>query len=338
VRRLGVVAQKFIRKFPELEPALAVSSQQLGELLHDLVDPLALSIDAIVARPKSLSSVIQKTIDKPYGQPARQMTDLVGARVVTLYAADVDLVVDALKDTLDVDRDKSVDKRTALTLKEFGYRSVHLVASARTPDQTRYPALRDRRFEIQVRSLLEHSWAEIEHQVVYKSGVTYAGEFRRKFAALAAVIEMLDGTFLEMRTEQLELRQAYAEAYEAGVGLDETLDAARLAGLMSSAFPNNPGWRPTGTSAAISPDLSRRLVQGLMLTGATTARSLRDSFSDPVFKRRVRRYAVESGRAVDEVSHGALVLLALATRDASLFTELFPMEARNPPFATAMAS
>jgi ppGpp synthetase/RelA/SpoT-type nucleotidyltranferase len=51
-------------------------------------------------------------------------------------------------------------------------------------------------FEIQVRSILEHAWAEIEHEVVYKSGMEFPGQFKRRFAAIAGLLEMIDKDFL----------------------------------------------------------------------------------------------------------------------------------------------
>jgi hypothetical protein len=55
--------------------------------------------------------------------------------------------------------------------------------------------LRKRWFEIQVRSLLEHAWAEIEHEIVYKSGITQPDAVRRRFAALAGSLELFDSEF-----------------------------------------------------------------------------------------------------------------------------------------------
>jgi ppGpp synthetase/RelA/SpoT-type nucleotidyltranferase len=106
------------------------------------------------------------------------MSDQLGARVICYYDEDVDKIADALRAGLEVDESRSVDKRTDLRSREFGYKSVHLVARI-TPSDARNPQyvlLRGQCFEIQVRSILEHTWAEIEHEIRYKSGIKFRGD------------------------------------------------------------------------------------------------------------------------------------------------------------------
>src|SRR5439155_19155749 len=98
---------------------------------------------------------------------------------------------------LTVSTSKSIDKRTELGLKEFGYQSVHVIARVRSssPNLGWFREVGPDWFEIQVRSILQHSWAEIEHEVVYKSGVAYPQSFKRAFSALAGTLEILDKQF-----------------------------------------------------------------------------------------------------------------------------------------------
>lgn len=336
MRRPRVVARRFIQEYPKAEGDHRDAAKSLVTLLHDMLDPLPIGIDAIAGRPKSQASIVQKVIRKEYGRPARQMTDLVAARVVTYYSPDVDVVVAELQNRLDIDASLSVDKRSALTLSEFGYRSVHLIGLAPPPEVTRYPSLNGRRFEIQVRSLLEHSWAEIEHQVVYKSGVIYPEPFRRRFAALAAMIEMVDSAFAEMRDEEPRMRNRYAARYRAGDDQDTQVDASRLPALMEAEYPMNPGWRLGATSAAITPDMAARLSQALALAGASTARAIKASLSDRSVRRRVASYAATTGRAADEVSHAAILLIAIGSIDAELLGDCFPLEAKNPDLVAVL--
>src|SRR5262249_53462344 len=151
-------------------------------------------IHLISARCKKSSSLWLKLCEKRYGQPARQLTDVVAARVITYYKDDVPVIVKALTDVLEVNPHKSVNKQEELEAVEFGYTSVHLIVRTKGSWSTspKYFALRGKWFEIQIRSVLEHAWAEIEHEVVYKSGIIYPPLIKRRFARIAGAIELLE--------------------------------------------------------------------------------------------------------------------------------------------------
>ena len=159
-----------------------------------------------------------KLAEKGYKQPKRQLTDLIAARVITYYKDAVPIVVKALSDALEIEPHKSVDKREELEAVEFGYTSVHLIARTRGGWSTspKYFALRDKWFEIQIRSVLEHAWAEIEHEVVYKSGIEYPASVKRRFARIAGAIEILEDEFVALRDYQEQLIEEYKRRYLAG--------------------------------------------------------------------------------------------------------------------------
>src|SRR5207245_894550 len=121
-----------------------------------------------------------------------------------------------------------VDKRSSLGLKEFGYRSVHLIVKVRTED-----AFGDRQlletlwFELQIRSVLEHAWAEIEHEIRYKSGVDYPPPALRRLSSLAGVLEMLDREFVLLRRERTRLVDTYKEKFVADDEMNLMFDVAR---------------------------------------------------------------------------------------------------------------
>ena len=173
-------------------PRFQEAAEQLRSHLELLLTEINQPFHIISTRAKSRESVCAKLLDKQYSQPRRRLTDRIGARVILYHARDVDRVAYHLRRNLIVRERDSIDKRRALGLREFGYRSYHLVC--RLPDvQARKPEYRvlgSEWFEIQVRSLLEHVWAEIEHQVVYKSGAEFPDGFKRRFAALAGVLEL----------------------------------------------------------------------------------------------------------------------------------------------------
>jgi putative GTP pyrophosphokinase len=105
------------------------------------------------------------------------VTDLVGARVITYFADDVDRVARIIRnlDNFEIDPRNSVDKRRALQADQFGYQSLHLVALlSKRRIFTENREFEGLKIEIQIRSLLQHTWAEIEH-AYYKAERTLPG-------------------------------------------------------------------------------------------------------------------------------------------------------------------
>src|SRR5207245_316654 len=121
----------------------------------------------------------------------------------------------------------SADKRALLGQLQFGYRSVHLVGKIpqKAMRDGRYRPLNGRAIEVQVRSLLDHAWAEIEHEIVYKSSIQFSDEFRREFASLAGTLELLERAFAGLRDVRDGLIDSYREDFAAGRRKRETLDS-----------------------------------------------------------------------------------------------------------------
>jgi ppGpp synthetase/RelA/SpoT-type nucleotidyltranferase len=305
--------------FPDLEQA----AEQLQKVASDALSPRNLDLHLVAARAKEPDSVLKKIRAKEYIDPSKQLTDQIGLRVITYYEDDVDRVVAILRDILEVDEANSEDKRVALGLREFGYRSVHLVAQLRGASE--WSPLRDKWFEVQVRSLLEHAWAEVEHEVVYKAGIQYPLEVRRRFHALAGAVEILDQQFLLLRGEREKLIESYRDTYERGEELGEKLDAARLLGLLEWLRPGGLSWRDAArVGAPFPPRVESTCVEALASVGISSAGAMRDLFREKKFVRVVRDFASSAGIAEDEVSHLAIAVLSVAYKDSVALTDRFP--------------
>jgi ppGpp synthetase/RelA/SpoT-type nucleotidyltranferase len=99
------------------------------------------------------------------------ITDLAGVRIIAYFPSDVDRIVPLIEKEFNIDSKHSMDKRLSSDPAIFGYASVHFVVEFR-PERLKLPeyALFDKmKCEIQVRTILQHAWAEIEHDIVYKS-------------------------------------------------------------------------------------------------------------------------------------------------------------------------
>jgi ppGpp synthetase/RelA/SpoT-type nucleotidyltranferase len=219
--------------------AAVAGMESLGSTLERLIQML---LEAEGIRAHSVSSRVKKkysvTRKLQRSNPERSidtLTDILGIRIITYFRDEVELVAKVVEREFSIDAGNSVDKRAALAPDRFGYLSLHYVCqigNARIR-LTEYRAYKDVRFEIQIRSILQHAWAEIEHDLGYKSEATVPRMIRRRFSRLAGLLELADDEFLGIRAE-LAAHQISADA-EIGKGnLRVDIDLATLTSFVDS--------------------------------------------------------------------------------------------------------
>lgn len=177
-------------------------AQLLREVLCSLVGKVA--PHAIVqTRPKSVSSFAEKIFRKPHNNPCGEFTDLCGGRVITHTTDEVGAIIRLLKDRFEIDAENSVDHTRRLKSREFGYRSVHYIVRFGPQDFIpEYGDLQDMenpRAEIQVRTLLEHAWADVSYEYAYKPDFEMPQKLQREIFCAAALLEESDDVFSRVR-------------------------------------------------------------------------------------------------------------------------------------------
>jgi hypothetical protein len=131
---------------------------------------------------------------------------LAGVRVITHFPGTLTDVDRLLTEEFDVV--ERSNKGLALIEEErFGYQSIHYLLRIKG-ERTRlaeYKPFADTVVEVQVRTILQHAWAEIEHDIQYKSSNTIPSEIRRRFMALAGMLEIADREFQAIQDADKEL-------------------------------------------------------------------------------------------------------------------------------------
>lgn len=182
-----------------------------AKTLHALLTRIAgnLTVESLVqARPKSIASFAGKIWRKrdKCPDPVHDFTDLAGGRIITMTQDEVRVVSAFIEEHFEIDWENSIDVGQRLRPTEFGYRSVHYIVqirpgsfpTAEVPVEIPETVL-GLKAEIQVRTLLEHVWADFSHQEVYKKGYAVPDRWQREFAALAAVLEESDAHLSRIR-------------------------------------------------------------------------------------------------------------------------------------------
>jgi len=320
------IAGRYLKRIEACRATYELAAKQAAALIKEILVNSPALIHLINARCKEKPSLWLKLCEKRYGQPTRQVTDIVAARIITYYSDDVPIILKALNDALEVDPHKSVNKREELAAVEFGYTSVHLIARTKGGWSTspQYFALRNKWFEIQVRSILEHAWAEIEHEVVYKSGIDYPVLIKRRFARIAGAIEMLEHEFLTLRDHQQELIELYKNRYDNGQDGAAEIDSVRLIALLECERPESLGWRRAAQRGTpFPPHIDNRCVKALKHTGIRTGRALRTVLNSKALKAAEALFAREH-RISEPLSHLNTARLAVLLESPRTFADYFP--------------
>jgi putative GTP pyrophosphokinase len=200
----------------------------VGATLAPLHADPEVNVHSISHRLKTAGSLRGKLArpDRTYKNLA-DITDLLGFRVVTYFDDGVEAAARFVEREFDVDLADSVDKRGTATVDRFGYRSLHYVC--RPP-----PWLADAaplRFEVQIRTILQHAWAEIEHDLGYKSAAAVPPAVRRRFSRLAGLLELADDEFLAIKSDLRRHREEVTARVRSG-SVDVALDSDSLLAVL----------------------------------------------------------------------------------------------------------
>ncbi|GEM_PF-428682 len=208
-------------------------------LIEDILQEHGIEYHSITSRAKEVKSVVDKAKLKKYKNPKSDIQDFAGIRVITFVKSDVIKACDLIKPQFEIDKLNSADKGEELGEDRVGYRSVHYVATfnddrINLPEYKRFKGLN---FEIQIRTILEHAWADISHDRTYKfnNNLTDENDIRRRFALAAASLEMVDREFdrLAYEIEQFSTQVANDTL---GGDLNYVIDGTSLIAYLESIF------------------------------------------------------------------------------------------------------
>jgi ppGpp synthetase/RelA/SpoT-type nucleotidyltranferase/Tfp pilus assembly protein PilF len=210
------------QEFAKLHNKYKNFAEEIERILEDALIEADIKCQAIESRAKSVDSFDIKckktnsTGALKYTDPMRQITDLAGVRVITYTLGDVGRVCAFLEKYFIVEEKKDIGEER-LESGKFGYQSIHYLCQLNDnrlalPEFARF---RDMICEIQVRTVLQHVWAQIEHGMQYKASSALPNLIKKKFTSLAGLLEIGDREFQSIETEFERLKDAVRSDFEA---------------------------------------------------------------------------------------------------------------------------
>jgi len=180
----------------ELHRRLRSSLKNCG--LHSTIKYRVKGFDSYYAK---LLRILRTT---PNPGDSVSVTDVVAMRVVCPFLEDVALAERCIRSQFSV---SEVDRKGAeFSVREFGYESIHCLLSVPGDLLESFHLAAPFECEVQIRTILQDAWAEVEHELVYKADFTPFDEaVQRKLAALNANLSLSDITFQEIRDYQRRL-------------------------------------------------------------------------------------------------------------------------------------
>jgi putative GTP pyrophosphokinase len=221
--------ESILKEYSEIKDRCDSLRIKLEVLLKEIFSDSVYNIHQITSRTKSVQSLAGKLAKKENYTNITDITDLIAFRVITYFGDKTENIVSVIEREFSIDKSKSVDKRPIQGSREFGYVSVHKICSLsrlrkKLPEWKIFP---DIKFEIQIRDILQHTWAEIEHDIGYKSSSRInPPEMNRRFAGLSALLEIADREFIALRDLiAFESERAVASMNEE---VDQAIDSITL--------------------------------------------------------------------------------------------------------------
>lgn len=203
-------------------------AQRVHSLLESLLEGEDFSCQSISFRVKERNSFLKKCSEKEYTS-TDQIMDMAGHRIIAYTVGDVEKICALIEQEFTVDWENSGDKAEQLKRDQIGYLSVHYIVTL--PDDRvklkEYRAYKGLKCEIQVRTLLQHTWAEFEHDRDYKFMGVLPPKIERRLYLLAGMLEMADLEFQDLSDVIEAYGQQVVEDTKQG-NLDIPIDSISL--------------------------------------------------------------------------------------------------------------
>jgi ppGpp synthetase/RelA/SpoT-type nucleotidyltranferase len=171
----------------------------------------------IYGRAKEIDSLLKKLILKP-NKTYETLTDKAGVRVIVKFTEEVDIVGKFIERRF-TNHEKD-DKRVDLKIDQVGYQGIHYDIKL-NDDEAKNTEFAGMWAEVQVRTLAQHLWSDMSHELGYKPGLKVPDPMLRRLNRLSALVEVADDEFARLHNAIREMPE---------------YDTHKILGLLDSQF------------------------------------------------------------------------------------------------------
>jgi len=155
----------------------------------------------VSGRIKNFDSYFSKYLKQlKSGNKTPNISDLLGVRIICPFIEDLSTAEKIIRENFKI---LETERKGHYTFKEFGYESTHILVEIPSSILAEHGDPGTKIAEIQIRTILQDAWAEVEHELVYKAEFSPFDEpMKRKLAAVNASLSLADIIFQEIRSYQ----------------------------------------------------------------------------------------------------------------------------------------
>ncbi len=205
--------QRLFILYERYRPAYEKNLMRLQKYIRKLLLKTDINFN-IKYRLKSFDSYFQKLVRyRQKGIDPIIINDLIGLRIICPFLEDVERVEQLLRQNFNVIEIEHKHAHKSVT--EFSYEAVHLTLELPEKYFDGFIPYSGRTCEIQLRTILQDAWAEVEHELIYKANFSLLNEpIKRKLASLNATLTLSDIIFQEIRDYQKEIQKLREKCHD----------------------------------------------------------------------------------------------------------------------------
>jgi ppGpp synthetase/RelA/SpoT-type nucleotidyltranferase len=290
--------------------------KRVESIIKEVLDLEKINYYSGTSRAKSIESYRLKATKPKYRDPRSEIMDMAGLRVITYTDSDAKRVFEVIKGTFELFPTLSSDKTEELGVDKVGYRSLDCIATLgkerlELPENRLFKNLR---FEIQIRTILQHAWAEFEHDRNYKFKGLLPKDLRRRLALIAGSLESIDREFDNLSKEI----DAYSNEVEQRTNKGDL--AIPIDSVSLTAFLNEK-LRDLVKEGIVKPDLllGEVTIEELSAMGIDSLKKLDDIIPKDFAERARSFYLAFQQRIEDQSSFSSIIIDILIIYDADLY-------------------
>lgn len=227
-------------------PSLQAADKAFRNLIILLLEGKDFNKPKVTSRIKDRSECSRK-FDKKYRvslgesgeayQIKDHITDLIGLRIVCLYESDLEKIKSVLGQQLEIISETDKSAEIEKVDNEFGYKGLHLDVRLTGERQSlpEYSSFAEQPFEVQIRTIVQDAWSEVDHKLKYKSETP--GKLKRRIYRLAALFELADQEFENIKNDSEDLqKEANSPTFDEKKSVLDAFSFLRVAGPLFGSY------------------------------------------------------------------------------------------------------